>query len=119
MEILYERCAGFDVHKQTVKGCVSSPGKGGKRLSGKTRKGNLHARRLLIQAAHAAGRSKNSYLGAQYRRLAARRGPKKAAVAVGHSILVIVYHLLRDGETYQDLGGNYPRDAQRDCITEQ
>ncbi|MGB8346129.1 MAG: IS110 family transposase, partial [Ktedonobacteraceae bacterium] len=54
-------------------------------------------------------------LAAQYRRIAARRGPKRAAVAVGHSILVIVYHLLRDRGTYQDLGGTYfdEHDQQR------
>lgn len=87
--------------------CPGNHESAGKRLSGKTRKGNPYARRLLIQAAHAAAHSKNTYLAAQYRRIAARRGPKRAAVAVGHSILVIVYHLLRDRGTYQDLGGNY------------
>jgi len=87
--------------------CPGNHESAGKRLSGKTRKGNPYARRLLIQAAHAAAHSKNTYLAAQYRRIAARRGPKRAAVAVGHSILVIVYHLLRDRGSYQDLGGNY------------
>ncbi len=87
--------------------CPGNHESAGKRLSGKTRKGNPYARRLLIQAAHAAAHSKNTYLAAQYRRIAAHRGPKRAAVAVGHSILVIVYHLLRDRGTYQDLGGNY------------
>ncbi|GCE09310.1 IS110 family transposase [Dictyobacter aurantiacus] len=99
--------------------CPGNHESAGKRLSGKTRKGNLHARRLLIQAAHAAGRTKNTYLGAQYRRLAARRGPKKAAVAVGHSILVIVYHLLRDGGTYQDLGGNYFNERDHQVVQKQ
>lgn len=87
--------------------CPGNHESAGKRLSGKTRKGNPYARRLLIQAAHAAAHSKNTYLSAQYRRIAARRGPKRAAVAVGHSILVIIYHLLRDRASYQDLGGNY------------
>jgi len=64
-------------------------------------------RAALIEAAHAAARSKGTYLAAQYRRLAARRGGKRAAVAVGHSILVSVYHLLRDQERYHDLGANY------------
>src|SRR6266699_1379203 len=87
--------------------CPGNHESAGKRLSGKTRKGNPYARRLLIQAAHAAAHSKNTYLAAQYRRIAVRRGPKRAAVAVGHSILVIVYHLLRDRGTYQVLGGKY------------
>ena len=64
------------------------------------------ARAALIEAAHAAARSKGTYLSAQYRRLAARRGAKKGAVAVGHSILISASHLLRDGEPYHDLGGN-------------
>ena len=51
--------------------------------------------------------TKNTYLAAQYRRLAARGGPKKAMVAVGHSILVIIYHVLRDQQPYNELGGNY------------
>jgi transposase len=87
--------------------CPGNHESAGKRLSGKTRKGNPYARRLLIQAAHAAAHSKNTYLAAQYRRIAARRGSKRAAVAVGHSILIIVYHLLRHRGTYEDLGGNY------------
>jgi len=55
----------------------------------------------------AAGRSKQTYLSAQYHRLAARRGTKRAAVAVGHTILVIVYHLLSEDEVYCDLGDRY------------
>lgn len=88
----------------------------GKRKSGRTRKGNPFLRRLLVQAGHAAGRAKASYLSAQYHRLAARRGAKRAALAVGHSILVIVYHLLSNPErTYTDLGADYflRRDPQR------
>src|SRR5205085_4248467 len=99
--------------------CPGNHESAGKRLSGKTRKGNPYARRLLIQAAHAAGKSKNTYLGAQYRRLASRKGSKKAAVAVGHSILVIIYHLLRDHESYQDLGGNYFDERDRQVVQSQ
>jgi transposase len=99
--------------------CPGNHESAGKRLSGKTRKGNLYARRLLIQAAHAAGKSKNTYLGAQYRRLASRIGSKKAAVAVGHSILVIIYHLLRDHSGYHDLGGNYFDERDRQVIQKQ
>jgi transposase len=87
----------------------------GKRLSGTTRKGSRWLRSTLVEMAHAAGRSRDSYLGAQYRRLAARRGKKKAAVAVGHSILIIAYHLLKDRRDYCDLGPNYfdLRDRER------
>jgi transposase len=66
----------------------------GKRLSGKARKGNRALRAALSQAAHAAARTKNTYLSAQYHRLAARRGKKRAILAVAHSILVIAYHLI-------------------------
>jgi len=96
--------------------CPGNQESAGKRLSGKTRKGNPHARRLLIQAAHAAAHSKNTYLSAQDRRIAAWRGPKRAAVAVGHSILVIIYHLLRDRTPYQDLGGNYFDEHDRQMV---
>ncbi len=99
--------------------CPGNHESAGKRLSGKTRKGNPYARRLLIQAAHAAGKSKNTYLGAQYRRLANRKGSKKAAVAVGHSILVIIYHLLRDHSSYHDLGGNYFDERDRQVVQKQ
>ena len=78
----------------------------GKRRSGTTRKGDPWLRSFLVEAAYGAGRTKDTYLGAQYRRLAARRGRKRAAVAVGHSILVIAYHLLRREVTYQDLGAH-------------
>jgi len=99
--------------------CPGNHESAGKRLSGKTRKGNPYARQLLIQAAHAASHSKNTYLATQYRRIAARRGAKKAAVAVGHSILVIIYHLLRDGGAYQDLGGNYFDERDRQVVQKQ
>ena len=79
----------------------------GKRHSGKTRKGSPWLRSVLVEAAHGAGRKKDCYLQAQLRRLASRRGKKKALVAVGHSILVIAYHVLSRHEPYSDLGGNY------------
>lgn len=88
----------------------------GKRRSGKTRPGDPWLRTLLVQAAHAAGHTKTTYLGAQYRRLAARRGRKKAAVAVGHSILVIAYHLLRQKLTYEDLGSHYFDERDREGV---
>jgi transposase len=79
----------------------------GKRRSGKTRQGNKVLGAALNQAAHAAAATKNTYLSAQYRRLAARRGKKKAIVALEHSILVIAYHLIQRKEPYRDLGGDY------------
>src|SRR5215218_352891 len=87
--------------------CPGNNESGGKRRSGRTRKGSPWLRTLLVQAAHAGARKKDTYLGAQYRRLAARRGKSRAAVAVGHTILIIAYHLLRDGTDYHDLGPHY------------
>ena len=69
--------------------CPGNDQSAGKRRSGKTRKGSKWLRSALIEAAYAAARSKGTYLSAHYARLKGRRGPKKAAVAVGHSILVI------------------------------
>ena len=88
----------------------------GKRRSGKTRNGSPWLRALLVEAAHGAGRSKGTYLGAQYRRLAARRGRKRAAVAVGHSILVIAYQVLRKREPYRDLGVDYFDQRNRQAL---
>jgi transposase len=79
----------------------------GKRRSGKTPPGNRALRAGLNQVAHAAARTKDTYLSAQYRRLAARRGKKKAIVALEHTILVIAYHLIQRKEPYRELGGNY------------
>ena len=95
--------------------CPGQRESAGKRRSGKTRKGDVWLRLVLVEAAHAVGRSKGTYLAAQYRRLAARRGAKKAAVAVGHSILVIAHHLLKNPDVYRDLGPGYfdDRDCQR------
>jgi transposase len=80
---------------------------GGKRLPSPTRNGNHALRQGLIQAAHAAAHTKDTYLAAQYRRLAARRGKKRAIIAVAHSILVIAYCLLSRHEPYRELGGDY------------
>jgi transposase len=88
----------------------------GKRRSGKTRKGSPWLRAILIEAAHAAGRTKDTYLGALYRRLVARKGKKRAAVAVARHILVIVYHILRDHEPYHDLGASYLDQRDRQAV---
>lgn len=87
--------------------CPGNNESAGKRKSGRTRKGDPWLRAALIEAAHGAARSRHTYLGAQYRRLLARRGHKKAIVAVGHTILTIAYHLLTDATEYQDLGAEY------------
>jgi transposase len=87
--------------------CPGNEESAGKRLSGKTRKGNVWLRVALTEAAQAAGRKKDSYLSAQFRRLVARRGKKKAVVAVGHTILVIAYWLLTRPDLYHDLGSTY------------
>ncbi len=79
----------------------------GKQHDGKTRKGSPWLREALIEAASAAGKTKGTYLAAQYHRLLRRRGRNKAAVAVGHSILVIVWHLLEHDCPYVDLGSTY------------
>ena len=87
--------------------CPGNHQSAGNRHSGRTHPGNATLRATLVEAAQAAGRRKDTYLAAQFRRLAARRGKKRAAVAVGHTILVTASYLLRDGTVYQDLGPTY------------
>jgi transposase len=87
--------------------CPGNEESAGKRLRSRVRRGNRWLRRALVQAAWAASHVKNSYLAAQYRRLAARRGKKRALVAVAHSLLVIIYHVLGRKVEYQDLGPDY------------
>ena len=95
--------------------CPGNNRTGGKRRSGKPTKGNRWLGEMLTECAWAAARSRDTYLSAQYWRLARRIGKKKAAMAVGHSILVIAWHLLANDCDYQDLGGDYfvRRDADR------
>lgn len=87
--------------------CPGNNQSAGKRRSGKTTKGNCWLRATLVQVAWAASHTKHTYLSAHYRRLAGRRGKKRALVALGHTILVIVHTMLRNGTTYQDLGADY------------
>ena len=93
--------------------CPGNHQSGGKRLSGRTRRGNKHLEATLVVAAHAAARKKDCYPAAQYRRLAARRGAKRAAVAVAHTLLVDIYYMLRDASHYRDLGGEYFAQRER------
>ncbi len=87
--------------------CPGNHESGGKRRAESIGPGNRWLRPALVEAAWAASRTKHSYLSAQYRRLASRKGAKRAAIAVAHSILTIIYHLIRDGTTYEDLGATY------------
>ena len=87
--------------------CPGHNESGGKRISGKTRDGNHWLKRSVCQAAWAASRKKASYLSAQFKRLAPRRGIKRALIAVAHSILIIAYKMLKTGKSYEDLGGDY------------
>jgi transposase len=93
----------------------------GKRASGKTRKGNRFLRTTLVQAAHAAARTRSTYLSAQYRRLAARRGKKRAILAVAHSMLVMAYYMIQRREPYRDAGADFfdrlqPEDTARRLV---
>jgi transposase len=91
--------------------CPGNEQSAGRRKRSRTTKGNVWLRRALCQAAWGAARTKDSYFQAQYRRLAGRRGKKRAAVAVGRTILEVIYHLLKDPQaTYHELGGNYFND---------
>ncbi len=97
-----------DAHLASWAGmCPGNNESAGKRKSGKTTKGNIHLRAALTQAAWAATHTKQTYLAAQYRRLVKPKGKKRALVAVGHSLLVIAYHLLSRRASYQELGGDY------------
>jgi len=90
-----------------AKVCPGNNESAGKRKSGKTEHGNPWLRDTLVEAAWGATRTRDTYLSAQYHRLASRRGAKRAIMAVAHSILTIVYSLLKNGGEYRELGGNY------------
>lgn len=87
--------------------CPGTHESAGKRRSAGTGTGNNWLRTTLLESAWAASHRRTSYLGARYRRLAKRRGPKRAAIAVAHTILVITYHILRDEAVFEDLGPDY------------
>ena len=96
--------------------CPGNNQSGGKRLSGKGREGNRWLKTALVEAAQAAGRTPGTNLGSQFRRLAARIGRRNAAIAVGQSILVSVWHLLQRGVPYADLGGGYFDERDRQLV---
>jgi len=95
--------------------CPGNNESAGKRRSGRMSEGDKWLKRTLTQTAWAASHSRSSYFAAQYHRLSKRRGPKRAVLAVGHSQLRVVYEMLKQGTTYEDLGGDYfeKRDAER------
>jgi len=104
--------------------CPGNNVTGGKRRSGKTTKGDVWLAEVLVECAWSAARSRDTYLAAQFWRLARRIGKKKAAVAVGHSILVICWHLLSEDCDYEDLGGDWftrraDNDKRRDDLIRQ
>lgn len=97
-----------DAHLSSWAGlCPGNNESAGKRKSGKTRKGNALLRSTLVLCAHAAVKNKNSYFFAQFQRISAHRGKKRAYVAVAHSILIAIYHILKDGVPFHDLGADY------------
>jgi len=97
-----------DAHMASWAGlCPGDNESAGKRKSGKTRKGNALLRSTLVTCAHSAVRNKSSYFYAQFMRISAHRGKKRAYVAVAHSMLVAIYHILKDGVVFKDLGADY------------
>jgi transposase len=106
----------FPSHKHLCSWAKISPGNNesaGKRHSGRTGKGNKWLRAILVECAHAAGHTKDTYLGAQFRRFAGRKGKKRAAVVVAHSILESAYFILRDKVPYHELGANYVAETKK------
>jgi transposase len=99
--------------------CPGNQESAGKRYTGKTRKGDPWLREALVEAALCASRTKETYLAAKSRRLATRRGKKTAAVAVAHTLLVVVYHLLSRGQDYVDLGSTYFDERDRQAVQRQ
>ncbi len=100
----------FPSHRHAASWAGLCPGNNesaGKRKSGKVRKGNQWLRRHLIEASWAAVKKRGTYLSALYYRLVPRRGKKKAIVAVAHTILVMIYHILKDQVPYHELGSDY------------
>jgi transposase len=97
--------------------CPGNDESAGKRRSGKTRKGSKWLKATLTESANSVTRTKNTYLAAQYQRLRGRRGHAKAITAVGHSILTAAWHMLHNGELYNDLGADYFTRQNPDRLT--
>jgi transposase len=99
--------------------CPGNNESAGKKKSGNTKKANSTLKKTLVQCGRAAANSKNTYLNAQYGRIAARRGAKRAVVAVGHTILTVCYHMIKNKTQYNDLGADYFQKRSRDSIIAQ
>jgi len=114
--------SAFPSHKHLCSWAGICPGNnqsGGKRQSGKIRKSNKWLKAALIRCAHAAGRSKDTYLGTQFRRFVGRKGAQRAAVVVAHSILESIFFILRDGVDYQEMGPTYFDQVNKEHIVRQ
>lgn len=96
--------------------CPGNNESAGKRKSGKTRHGNGALRTTLVQVAMSISHTKSNYLSTMYHRLAARKGRNKAAVAVAHAVLVIIYHMLKNGTRYRDLGSNFLDQVNKQAV---
>src|SRR5262249_21972683 len=99
--------------------CPGNDESAGKRRSGRTTRGSRWLRTILVQAAWAASHTKDTSLAAQLRHLARRRGRKRALVAVGHTLLVAIYQVLKKGEPYRELGGDYLERLAPERLTRQ
>lgn len=97
--------------------CPGNRESGGKRISGKTRKGKRYLRRVLCQSAWAAAHKKDSHLAALYRRVRSRRGEQKAIMAVAHQLILIVFHIVGDGGLYQELGAGHYDQQNKPKVT--
>jgi transposase len=96
--------------------CPGNNESAGKRMSGKTRKGNVWLRRTMCEAAWAAAHSQNTYFAAQFGRIAARRGKKRALIAVAHSLLVVAYQILKNKKHYRELGDDFFDGLHKDQV---
>jgi transposase len=97
--------------------CPGNNESAGKRRSSRIPKGNVYLKTALVEAAHAAARTKGSYLRDKFYRLKARRGYKRAAVAIGHKILVSIYHMVSQNVSYNDLGDLYLDKLNKNHLT--
>ena len=88
----------------------------GKKMSTRIRKGNKYLKATLVECARAAIRNRQSYFYSRYQRIAARRGGKRALIAVAHTMLIAIYHILKDKVPYYDLGTDYYSTINRDKI---
>ena len=79
----------------------------GKKISTRIRKGNKYLKSTIVECARSAIRKNDSYFYAKYQRIAARRGGKRALIAIAHSMLIAIYHILKELTSFKDLGSNY------------